>query len=142
MSESNLSRQVRLARERLDKWPRWLAESSGSNACVSNFKVATIRSEKHKAFVRSHDCLLERNGKRCNGTPVIAHHFTFIKGEGGISKKAADIYTVPLCFFHHGVLHHMGEKSFWKSWHFGLSELEYIASEFCKQSPCSKVKND
>ena len=107
---------------------------------LSIFKVPVIRSEEHLAFVRGHDCLIERDGEHCNGTPVFAHHFTFLKGEGGMSKKAADIYTVPLCFFHHGVLHHMGEKSFWKSWKFRLAQLEYIASEFCKSSPCDKVK--
>jgi hypothetical protein len=55
--------------------------------------------------------------------------------------KAADIYTVSLCFFHHGVLHHMGEKAFWKNWGFGLPQLLDIAREFCKQSPCDKVKH-
>ena len=109
---------------------------------ASNFKVPVIRSEKHLAFVRGHDCLIERDYERCNGTPVIAHHFTFLKGKGGMSKKAADIYTVPLCSLHHSSLHAIGEKSFWKSWHFGLFELESIASEFCKQSPCSKVNTD
>jgi len=106
----------------------------------SFFKEPAMRSEVHLAFVRGHECLLEKAGERCNGTPVAAHHFTFLKDEGGMAEKAADIYTVPLCVFHHGALHHIGEKAFWKSWSFGLFELEYIASEFCKSSPCRKIK--
>ena len=45
------------------------------------FKVPAIRSKEHLTFVRSHECLLECDGERCNGKPVVAHHFTFIEDE-------------------------------------------------------------
>jgi len=44
---------------------------------------------------------------------VIAHHVT-IRADRGISQKPTDYWCVPLDFFVHEKLHHMGEKEFWR----------------------------
>ena len=87
-----------------------------------NFKVAKIRSDRHLAFVRSQECLVN-DGKRnrCNGTPVVAHHLTFLGGQGKGTKEC-DSKTVPLCHSHHMNLHHIGEKSFWRSWNINAEQ--------------------
>lgn len=106
----------------------------------TNFKLPELRSEKHLAFVRSQDCLITSGNEHCNGFPVVAHHFTFLKGKRGISQKVGDDKTIPLCHFHHQSLHTIGEKSFWNVWHFGLFELEHLAAELCRKSPCNKAR--
>jgi len=81
-----------------------------------NFKIAKIRSDKHLAFVRSQECLVhDGKGNRCNGVPVVAHHLTFLGGQGRGTKEC-DSKAVPLCFSHHMNLHHIGEIRWWKSW--------------------------
>lgn len=79
-------------------------------------KQKPIRSPKHLAYIRKLDCCVKKDRLNCNGTPVIAHHLTIVKGSRGMSQKAGDDLTVPLCDMHHKTLHQMGEKSFWKAW--------------------------
>jgi hypothetical protein len=87
-----------------------------------------IRSPRHLKYVRTLPCMITRTGENCNGTPVVAHHLTFIK-EGGMGQKVGDNWTVPLSHAHHQELHRIGEKTFWAKCGFTLEELETYAKE-------------
>jgi hypothetical protein len=89
---------------------------------MSNFKVQRIDSPKHLAYIRTLPCHVQQDDEHCNGAPVHAHHLTIIKGERGVSQKAGDNHTLPLCSLHHRTLHNIGEKTFWKNW--GVDAIE------------------
>ena len=60
----------------------------------SNFKEKIFRSEKHKAFVRQHPCIVSG----CNtGMVIQACHI----GRKNYRRKCDDRYTVPGCAEHH-----------------------------------------
>jgi len=99
---------------------------------MTKFKTEKIRSLLHLAFVRSHECLIhDGKGNRCNGTPVQAHHLTFLGGQG-MRTKECDNKTVPLCFKHHRNLHDIGERKFWENW--GI-DAEQEARDLAAVSP-------
>lgn len=95
------------------------------------------RSDSHLKFVRSYDCCITKDGEHCNGTPVVAHHLTFL-GNRSMSKKPCDSDTLPLCFKHHYILHWMGERSFWKEK--GI-DPELIADDLASRSPSEAIRN-
>ena len=71
-------------------------------------KTPPTRSPKHLAFVRTFPCCV------CGTDDTIqAHHLTHVKGNGGMSLKNDDKYTVSLCSLDHNLLHWMGERSYW-----------------------------
>ena len=81
----------------------------------SFFKEKPIRDPKFLAKVRKMTCLVQQDGKHCNGRPVEAHHLTSV-GCGVMGGKAGDDKVLPLCRLHHRTLHNIGEKTFWKRW--------------------------
>ena len=96
-----------------------------------------IRSKKHLAFIRSHQCLVhDGRGQRCNGTIIQAHHLTFCGGHG-MGLKECDSLTVPLCHSHHINLHHIGEKKWWQHWDI---DAEQVARNLSKQSPDARIR--
>lgn len=40
-----------------------------------------------------------------------------------MGQKVSDEFTVPVCIMHHGLLHYMGEKAFWKKFGFTLKAV-------------------
>lgn len=68
------------------------------------------RSKAYLAFVRSHPCIVTDTE-----LDVVAHHCRHAPHGGGTSIKPSDYRTVPLSPLEHARLHHVGEKSFWKS---------------------------
>ena len=71
-------------------------------------KSPPIRSPKHLAYVRTFPCCV------CGTDDTIeAHHLTHVKGNGGMSLKNDDKYTVPLCRENHFLLHWTGERTYW-----------------------------
>ena len=92
-------------------------------------KQKPIRSPKHLKNVRKLPCMIkDYNGDNCNGTPIVAHHLTFIN-EGGMGLKTGDNWTIPLCHRCHLRLHHMGEKATWKCRGIGLDEVTNYATK-------------
>jgi hypothetical protein len=70
-----------------------------------------IRSEQHKAFVRSLPCAVRNLD--CDG-PIEAAHVR-MGSDGGTGMKPSDCYIVPLCHYHHNhEQHRLGERVFWK----------------------------
>jgi len=68
-------------------------------------KQKTIRSAKHRAFIRTLPCVV------CGGPSEAAH---IRRGtDGGMGMKPSDSYTVPLCPHHHREQHNIGELRFW-----------------------------
>jgi len=68
-----------------------------------------IRSEAHKAFIRSLPCAA-RN-EHCGG-PIEAAHVR-MGSDGGTGLKPSDSYVVPLCNKHHAAQHKTSEMNFW-----------------------------
>jgi len=64
------------------------------------------KSKPYLKWVASHQCIL------CMYHECQAHHIT-IAEKRGISQKVSDFWTIPLCYAHHGQLHHTGERRFW-----------------------------
>lgn len=68
-----------------------------------------VRSKSHLVYVASKPCLI------CEDAPSQAHHLTFAQARG-LSLKASDEFTVPLCVIHHNELHRAGgEVAWWRS---------------------------
>jgi len=44
---------------------------------------------------------------------VVPHHVGGRPGVRGFCKKPSDYRAVPMCWWHHSVLHTVGEKHFW-----------------------------
>ena len=100
-------------------------------------KQKPIRSPKHLAFIRQQPCMIVNDeGENCN-QKAISHHCTFIK-EGGMSSKVGDNWCVPLCQFHHGNLHYVGEKTFWGFYGFTLDKITNYAIELWNESNIQK----
>jgi hypothetical protein len=94
-----------------------------------------IRSPKHLEFVRQQQCLITNGIYQCSGAPVVAHHLTFLGGQGRGTKEC-DSKTVSLCHSHHMNLHNIGEKSFWTMW--GI-DAEQEARNLAMLSPDSRI---
>ena len=66
-------------------------------------KTSRFKSKEHLNWVRQLGCSVQ--SRECNG-PIQAHHLMKPwDGERGMGMKANDKNVVPLCFFHHHVLH-------------------------------------
>ena len=78
-----------------------------------------VRSKTHLALVGSQPCLI------CAELPCHAHHLTFAQPRG-LSVKASDEFTVPLCPMHHNLLHQSAnERAFWHQ--HGIDALQLAA---------------
>ena len=64
--------------------------------------------KKHLEFVRGYRCLV--NNEECSDRIEAAH--VRIGTDGGTGLKPSDEFACPLCSYHHGVQHHIGEISF------------------------------
>ena len=59
----------------------------------------------------------------CGNTEVQVHHLVG-RGLRGMSQKASDWFTIPLCFNHHHNLHQYG----WREWEASNgTQIEYLA---------------
>ena len=68
-----------------------------------------IRSREHLRYVASQPCLV------CGSQPCQAHHLKYGSEYGVMmGRRVCDTLTVPLCMFHHEMLHTMGEQVFWE----------------------------
>lgn len=61
------------------------------------------RDSDYLAHIRAHDCCMRWAGG-CAGE-VIPHHHGKSDGGGGVSLKANDFYTLPICNQHHVEFH-------------------------------------
>ena len=91
-----------------------------------------IRSKKHLTFIRSLPCMIVISGENCNNNSI-AHHLTFCGGQGRGTKES-DSKTVPLCPYHHSMLHNIGEKEFWKQVGIPLKMVEAYADKLWSKS--------
>lgn len=65
-------------------------------------------SERHLAWLRTLGCCIADSA--CSG-PIQAHHVRWGTG-GGMGKKPANDFAVPLCAAHHAAGHQMGWRTF------------------------------
>ncbi len=81
------------------------------------------RSDEYKQFIREKPCL------NCGSEPCVPHHEGL--GKGGVSCKAPDSHTLPLCAVCHDQLGKAGTKTFWKSVDTKMVIIEYL-TEFIR----------
>ena len=74
-----------------------------------------VDDKRHLEFIRSLPCVIQV--KMCFGDTQ-AHHIRYADlryGKRDLGRERADDWhTVPLCLFHHDLLHSSGEKNFWR----------------------------
>ena len=98
-------------------------------------------NKEHLIYVSSLPCCINnRDDDWCRGN-VQAHHLLKpFEGSRGFSMKASDKNVVPLCYYHHAMLHDkiVNENVFWTL--FGLSEDfgSELAKELWDNSPYKK----
>ena len=89
---------------------------------------AQVRLPSHLKYVRGFKCAVE--GEGCGGKIEAAH--VEGSGTGGMGRKADDVYTIPLCSFHHARRHATGWQTFDRA--HGLDALS-TAREIARRSP-------
>ena len=63
------------------------------------------RNKEHMLWVKQRDCLFNHLNSVCNGL-VQAHHLLKPwEGEIGMGMKSNDKNVIPLCYYHHALLH-------------------------------------
>lgn len=103
-------------------------------------KAVKIRSPKHLAFVKSHPCLVTKDGEHCNGVPVDPHHLMKMGGRGK-GLKECDKWAVPACRRHHHEVTIAGdEEKYWLSLGMPYDEIVHMAICLQLNSPCKKVE--
>ena len=75
-----------------------------------------MKSEKYKEFIRSKPCCVCGWGEYAKCEP---HHVY----AGGMGMKCSDLKTIPLCTFHHSLLHSTGKKTFANMFNLNYEEL-------------------
>lgn len=86
-------------------------------------KMKPIRDPKYLAFIRTLPCCA------CKTTlNIVVHHF----GRRGISIKAGDDKTVPLCWNCHKIVHDRGRKEFEWGWSINFKEIADALYELYK----------
>ena len=104
-------------------------------------KSKKIRNRKFLEFVANHPCSLNLlSDDWCRGG-VQAHHLLKpYDGNRGMGMKSGDNNSIPLCQYHHMLLHDIkgGEDSFWESYgldsNFGRTYAEYLYNRFLKEN--------
>ena len=87
-----------------------------------------VRIKAHLEYVRGFKCAVE--GEGCGGKIEAAH--VEGSGTGGMGRKADDVYTIPLCSFHHARRHQIGHQTFDRT--HNLDALG-VARDIARRSP-------
>lgn len=110
-------------------------------------KRPKLSSRKHRMFVANHRCVVCSNGylgrdpdptmaiSQCAHVSYVAREHDGMRGKG---QKARDLWTVPLCPYHHAQQHNWrgGEKRFWEY----AGDPEPICIELAENSPDPLVR--
>ena len=91
-------------------------------------KRPQVRCPPHLAWVRGFDCCVKTPD--CNGNIEAAHVRNGT--DAGLGVKPSDYWTIPLCGFHHGHQHTVGEARFEAHHKINMRE---IAGRLAKRSP-------
>ena len=104
-------------------------------------KAEKHKNKKHLIYVSLQQCCLNVVSEDwCNGN-VQAHHLLKpFDGKRGMGMKASDKNVVPLCYYHHALLHDKNgdEDSFWIKFSLPEDFGRLKAKEFWEQSPHKK----
>ena len=93
-----------------------------------------IRSPKHRAFVRTHLCVLFER-QECQGKVDCAH--VRDDSPATMGSKRSDALTVAMCRRHHSLAHSVGEEAINEE--YGVNLLA-LAKEFAAKSPDAAVR--
>ena len=89
------------------------------------------RSKTHLVWVADQPCEV------CQADDVQAHHLLTAQPKA-MSRKAGYQWVVPLCCFHHAMLHSVGECKFFRD-HY-LNDFKEIAKGYALASPVKKIR--
>jgi len=102
-------------------------------------KTKKIRNKRLLQFVAEHPCALNLlSDDWCKGV-IQAHHLLKpYDGNRGMGMKSGDNNSIPLCQYHHMLVHDIkgNEDQFWVSYgldaDFGRTYAEYLYSKFLR----------
>ena len=100
---------------------------------MPNFKIKRIKSKKFLEYLSNQECCLSSfSTYQCNGN-VQAHHllkpYDICRALG---IRAGDNNAVPLCYYHHALLHdsHGNEDMFWESFNLSKDYGREVAKKY------------
>jgi hypothetical protein len=94
-----------------------------------------VRSEEHKAFIRSLPCYVCALSGRLNSRHIEACH---TPGSRGMGQKRSDLDTIPMCRTHHDYQHQIGWPAFIRKYQIDIPELLKALTE----KPRLRLKRD
>lgn len=89
------------------------------------------RSKTHLVWVADQPCEV------CQADDVQAHHLLTAQPKA-MSRRAGDQWVVPLCCFHHAILHSVGEMKFFRE--HDLRDYKGRAKAYALASPVKKIR--
>lgn len=95
-----------------------------------------IRSSGHRKWINEQRCCVPGCGSRFSQ----CHHLLSGPEDKARSKKASDIWCVPLCGFHHSEVHAMGDERQFAERH-GM-DIVATAAAFWRRSPARKEREN
>ena len=96
-------------------------------------KTRRIKSRKHLQFVAQQRCCLKSIDFFGCTINVQAHHLLKpYDGVRGMGIRASDNNAVPLCYYHHALLHdsHGNEDMFWESFNLSKDYGREVAKKY------------
>ena len=105
-------------------------------------KEERIKSEEHLTYIRSLNCTAYSS--ICNGGIQAHHLLSPWIGSRGMGMKADDRNVIPLCAYHHGILHtqYGSEKSFFAVHARGPNFAKNVAQSLWTDSPSKEREKE
>tara|TARA_Y100001972_G_scaffold16174_2_gene17455 strand:+ start:2070 stop:2402 length:333 start_codon:yes stop_codon:yes gene_type:complete len=100
---------------------------------IKQFKTKRIKNKKFLEFVSKHECCLSAHSSYPCHANVQAHHLLKpYDGVRGMGMRASDNNSVPLCYYHHALLHdsHGNEDMFWESFDLSADFGRNVAKKY------------
>ena len=100
---------------------------------MQKLKAQIIKSEKHRRFVASKNCII------CLNPYTQCCHIRTIPNYGNVGMSVRnDAFCIPMCVEHHKEQHLLGEYKFY--FKYNINPV-YVSEQLCKISPCKKIQN-
>ena len=93
---------------------------SNPQKSAKNQMSKPVRSEEHKAFIRSLPCIVCATCGRLNSRNIDPCH---TPGSRGMGQKRSDLDTIPMCRTHHDYQHQVGWPAFLRKYQLDILEL-------------------
>lgn len=81
---------------------------------LANFKRPRVKNNSHLDFIRSLPCACCNNNIQTEAAHIRTGNLYYGKRNTGGAEKPSDIWTLPLCNWHHTEQHEGSEAEFWR----------------------------